>query len=233
MRVIREETFGPILTVERFTTEDEAIALGNDTEYGLAGAVWTADIGPRAARGRRAAARHGVDQRLPPVRPRGGVGRDEARPATVASSARRVWPSTRSTSTSGTTPRRSRCGGSRADRSIHRRRPHDSRSEPGQRRRIAEFGYSQTLDRSIGKFASFAAGVSYISILTGTFQLFYFGFGTGGAGVLVVVAAGLRRPVHGGALVRRAGRALPGGRFGLQLVEAARPAPPRRGWRAG
>ena len=30
-----------------------------------------------------------------------------------------------------------------------------------------EFGYAQTLDRSIGKFASFAAGVSYISILTG------------------------------------------------------------------
>jgi urea carboxylase system permease len=46
---------------------------------------------------------------------------------------------------------------------------------------MADYGYSQSLDRSIGKFASFAAGVSYISILTGTFQLFYFGFGTGGA----------------------------------------------------
>lgn len=46
---------------------------------------------------------------------------------------------------------------------------------------LAEFGYTQSLDRSIGKFASFAAGISYISILTGTFQLFYFGFGTGGA----------------------------------------------------
>ena len=45
---------------------------------------------------------------------------------------------------------------------------------------LAEFGYSQSLDRSIGKFASFAAGISYISILTGTFQLFYFGFGFGG-----------------------------------------------------
>ncbi|GAA3817209.1 APC family permease [Amycolatopsis tucumanensis] len=45
---------------------------------------------------------------------------------------------------------------------------------------LSEFGYRQSLDRSIGKFASFAAGVSYISILTGTFQLFYFGFGTGG-----------------------------------------------------
>ncbi len=45
---------------------------------------------------------------------------------------------------------------------------------------LAEFGYNQKLDRSIGKFASFAAGISYISILTGTFQLFYFGFALGG-----------------------------------------------------
>lgn len=45
MRVVREETFGPILTVERFHTEEEALALGNGTEYGLAGAVWTNDIG--------------------------------------------------------------------------------------------------------------------------------------------------------------------------------------------
>lgn len=45
MRVIREETFGPILTVERFRSEDEAVALGNDTDFGLAGAVWTRDMG--------------------------------------------------------------------------------------------------------------------------------------------------------------------------------------------
>jgi len=58
MRVIREETFGPILTVETFRTEDEAIALGNDTEYGLAGAVWTTDM----ARAHRVAGalRHGT-----------------------------------------------------------------------------------------------------------------------------------------------------------------------------
>lgn len=49
---------------------------------------------------------------------------------------------------------------------------------------MEHFGYKQSLDRSIGKFASFAAGVSYISILTGTFQLFYFGFGTAGAAYL-------------------------------------------------
>lgn len=58
MRVVREETFGPILTVESFRTEDEAVALANDTEYGLAGAVWSADT----ARARRVAARlrHGT-----------------------------------------------------------------------------------------------------------------------------------------------------------------------------
>ncbi|MGV9827391.1 MULTISPECIES: APC family permease [unclassified Gordonia (in: high G+C Gram-positive bacteria)] len=49
---------------------------------------------------------------------------------------------------------------------------------------LEDFGYKQSLDRSIGKFASFAAGVSYISILTGTFQLFYFGFGTAGPAYL-------------------------------------------------
>ncbi|MBJ7291534.1 amino acid permease [Williamsia sp.] len=49
---------------------------------------------------------------------------------------------------------------------------------------MEHFGYKESLDRSIGKFASFAAGVSYISILTGTFQLFYFGFGTAGAAYL-------------------------------------------------
>lgn len=45
---------------------------------------------------------------------------------------------------------------------------------------MEHFGYRESLDRGIGKFGSFAAGVSYISILTGTFQLFYFGFGIAG-----------------------------------------------------
>ena len=49
---------------------------------------------------------------------------------------------------------------------------------------LAGFGYKQELDRSIGRFSSFAAGVSYISILTGTFQLFYFGYGTAGPAYL-------------------------------------------------
>lgn len=49
---------------------------------------------------------------------------------------------------------------------------------------LSDFGYKESLDRSIGKFASFAAGVSYISILTGTFQLFYVGYGNAGPAYL-------------------------------------------------
>ena len=45
---------------------------------------------------------------------------------------------------------------------------------------LAGFGYKQELDRSLGMFSSFAAGFSYISILTGVFQLFGFGYGFGG-----------------------------------------------------
>ncbi len=43
MKVMREETFGPVLPVMPFETEDEAIALANDSEYGLAASVWTSD----------------------------------------------------------------------------------------------------------------------------------------------------------------------------------------------
>ena len=45
---------------------------------------------------------------------------------------------------------------------------------------LAEHGYKQRLNRSLGGFSSFAAGFSYISILTGMFQLFGFGYGFGG-----------------------------------------------------
>ncbi len=45
---------------------------------------------------------------------------------------------------------------------------------------LAAHGYRQRLSRSLGSFSSFAAGFSYISILTGMFQLFGFGYGFGG-----------------------------------------------------
>ncbi|MCX6431318.1 MAG: aldehyde dehydrogenase family protein, partial [Actinobacteria bacterium] len=45
MGCVQDESFGPVMTVETFRTEDEAIAIGNDTIYGLAGAVWSSDAG--------------------------------------------------------------------------------------------------------------------------------------------------------------------------------------------
>jgi urea carboxylase system permease len=57
---------------------------------------------------------------------------------------------------------------------MHRLPADDSRD-------LAGFGYRQELDRTLGRFSSFAAGFSYISILTGLFQTFYLGYGAGGA----------------------------------------------------
>ena len=56
MGCVQDESFGPVLTVETFRTEDEAVAIANDTMYGLAGAVWSSDASRGAARGRAACA---------------------------------------------------------------------------------------------------------------------------------------------------------------------------------
>src|ERR1035441_10624728 len=53
----------------------------------------------------------------------------------------------------------------------------------GDSNELAGFGYKQELDRSLGSFSSFAAGFSYISILTGVFELFGFGFNNAGPAV--------------------------------------------------
>lgn len=53
MRPMQEETFGPTLPICTFKTDDEAVALANDSEFGLTASVWTGDI----SRGRRIAER--------------------------------------------------------------------------------------------------------------------------------------------------------------------------------
>jgi acyl-CoA reductase-like NAD-dependent aldehyde dehydrogenase len=52
MRIMRQETFGPVLPIMAFDNDDEAIRLANDSEYGLAASVWTRDSrrGERLAR---------------------------------------------------------------------------------------------------------------------------------------------------------------------------------------
>jgi acyl-CoA reductase-like NAD-dependent aldehyde dehydrogenase len=53
MRIMREETFGPVLPVMAFDSDDEAVRLANDSEFGLAASIWTRD----SARGEKLARR--------------------------------------------------------------------------------------------------------------------------------------------------------------------------------
>jgi acyl-CoA reductase-like NAD-dependent aldehyde dehydrogenase len=43
-RIAQEEVFGPVLTVFRYSGDDEAVAIANNSQYGLSGAVWGGDV---------------------------------------------------------------------------------------------------------------------------------------------------------------------------------------------
>ncbi len=78
MRIAREEIFGPVLVVQRYDGVDEAVALANDTDYGLTARRLVRGL-RAGARGRRATPRgHGLDQQLAHDRPGAAVRRLQA-----------------------------------------------------------------------------------------------------------------------------------------------------------
>ena len=89
-RVWREEVFGPVVAVLPFDDEADAVAMANDTAYGLSGSIWTRDVGRalRVARGVEAG-NLSVNSHASCATPRRSAG--SSSPASVASSDRTRW----------------------------------------------------------------------------------------------------------------------------------------------
>ena len=78
MRIFQEEIFGPVVSVTTFKDEDEALAIANDTLYGLGAGVWTPRWQPRLPLRPRDPGGPRLDQLLPPLSGARGVRRLQA-----------------------------------------------------------------------------------------------------------------------------------------------------------
>ena len=78
MRLYQEEIFGPVVSIIPFDDDDEAVAMANDTTYGLAATAWTNNLSRAHRLGKRSAGRHRLDQLPVGLRPRRAVRRLQA-----------------------------------------------------------------------------------------------------------------------------------------------------------